>query len=451
MGLGLFGGGVGAARFWSELGAEVTVTDLRDEKILAPSLELLKDTSCRFVLGEHREEDFRKADMVIVNPAVKPDNKFLRLARNAGASLMTEIGLLFRLSTSPMLAVTGSNGKSTTTALLGAMLKNHDDGTLTGGNIGGSLLSELKDHRPTSPLVLELSSFQLHYLKSQKVSPHIAIVTNLSPNHLDWHRTTLQYYEAKRNIVSFQKPDDWAVLNVEDPVLAEWAKSCPGKVMAVSRADNGCENACYYKDDEIHLRLDGNDLPLCDLREFKLPGEHNRQNALQATAAAYLYAKDSAAITRGLREFSALPHRQEIVCVADGITFINDSIATTPESAICALESYAQPVALIAGGYDKGSSFDLLGEAIAHKTCALVLIGDTAEKIGVSVAAALEKSGKSLPVHHAGTDFEAAVKTAKSLCPPGGIVLLSPACASYGMFTNFQQRGEIFREISGRA
>jgi len=447
MGLGLFGGGVGAARFWRELGSEVTVTDLRSAETLAPSLAQIADLGCRLVLGEHREEDFKGRDLVVVNPAVKPDNKYVRLARSAGADIVTEVGLVFRLARSPVLGVTGSNGKSTTTAILGAMLAQHDPRTLVGGNLGGSLLPAMKEHVPSAPIVLELSSFQLHYLKPQATSPAIAVITNLSPNHLDWHGTVLRYYEDKRLILRFQTADDTAVLNAEDPTLAAWAEACAARVISVARTDPQTPHACFLRGESaIVMRLDGEETALGPIAALRIPGRHNVINALLAAAAAFAYSRDPRAIRQGLAGFQGLPHRLEHVGTVDGVRFINDSIATTPESAICALDAFAGPKVIIAGGYDKGIPMDAFGSAIREKAHAVILVG----QMSAALRGAIEAQASDrplLPILDAGVDFESAVRLAKEACPAGGTVLLSPACASYDMFTNFEERGDRFRAL----
>jgi len=458
MGLGLFGGGVGAARFWSELGAEVTVTDLRTADELAPSLAALRGTTCRFVLGEHREEDFRRCDLVVVNPAVRPDDRLLRLARSCGARITTEIGLVWRLATGPILAVTGTAGKSTAVSLLGAMVKAFDPRTLVGGNLGGSLLPELKRHPPSAPIVLELSSFQLHYLKPQRIAPEVAVVTNLSPNHLDWHGTVLRYYEDKRNILRYQHPKQWAILNTEDATLRQWAAEAPSRVIYVSPADPQTSDACFVSgmrpDDEmpppdaaILLRLQGEERELAEISALKLRGPHNLINALQAAAAAYVFCREPRAVLAGLASFGGLPHRLEEIAVWRGIKFINDSKATTPEATILALRSVGCPVVLIAGGSNKGSSFASLGEAIIRYARAVVLLGDTAAQIKSAILRAAEAAALPPPIYEVGFDFEAAVRKAVETCPAGGAVLLSPACASFDMFTNYEARGERFRAI----
>ncbi len=456
MGLGLFGGGVGAARFWSELGAEVTVTDLRTAEELAPSVTALEGTNCRFILGEHREEDFRRCDLVVVNPAVRPDNRLLRLARSCGARITTEIGLVWRLASGPILAVTGTAGKSTTVSLLGAMIKAFDPRTLVGGNLGGSLLPEIKRHPPSAPIVLELSSFQLHYLKPQRIAPEVAVVTNLAPNHLDWHGTALRYYEDKRNIIRYQQPTQWAVLNAEDVALRQWAAEAPARVIYVGRSDPERADACFVSgmlaDDQtpphgahIIMRLQGDEQPLAEVSALRLRGPHNLLNALQAAAAAYVFCRAPRAVLAGLTAFGGLPHRLEEIATWRGIKFINDSKATTPEATILALRSFAGAVVLIAGGSDKGASFAALGAAIAKYAAAVVLLGDTAARIKAEI---LRAAGEvAPPIYEEGDDFAGAVRKAAEACPAGGVVLLSPACASFDMFANYESRGERFREI----
>lgn len=232
MGLGLFGGGAGAARFFAERGAQVTVTDKRTEQVLHASIEALNDLPIRFVLGRHDDADFASADIVVVNPGVPDDSPHVKMAREAGARVEREMNLLFKLTpNNPKLAITGSNGKSTTTALLGEMLRLSDPRTLVGGNLGRSLLCDTANLKPGAPLVLELSSFMLDGMRELQESPHIAVVTNLSPNHLDRHITLENYYNAKKAILEYQSPDDVAVLNADDPEVSNWGAHTPGHVV----------------------------------------------------------------------------------------------------------------------------------------------------------------------------------------------------------------------------
>jgi UDP-N-acetylmuramoylalanine--D-glutamate ligase len=442
MGLGLFGGGVGAARFWANLGSRVTVTDLRGREELEPSLRKLEGLGCTFVLGGHRQEDFIHADLVVVNPAVKPDNRFVTLAREHGAKITTEVGTLLRLVHGPLFAVTGSNGKSTTTALLGAVMQRAEPATLVGGNIGGSLLDAVREHRPSAPVVLELSSFQLHYLREQRRSPNIAVITNLSPNHLDWHRSLEAYYDDKRTILRYQFPEDAAVLNAADPILRSWADTCRQRVCLFSVEEPDWPNAVFVRDGTVVVRLGGLEKDAFPVEALGLPGRHNLENALAATGAAYLYLHSTSFFEEAFASFRGLPDRIELVGEKRGIRFFNDSIATTPEAAIAALQALEGPIVLIAGGYDKGADFGELGRVIAERAEASVLLGETAE----AIREAVRDAGQGAAVVRV-ESFEDALERAVELCPRGGAVLLSPGCASYGLFRNYQERGERFRAL----
>ena len=458
MGLGRFGGGAGAARYFARLGAEVTVTDMADAGRLAASVAMLDGLGVRFVLGGHRPEDFTQADLVVANQAVRPDNPFLILARDAGVPITTETGLALSLNRSPWLAVTGSSGKSTTAALLAAMLQAHDPAVLFGGNIGGDLVSRVEDRPEASPLVVELSSFQLTYIAEDFAAgrvtpPFAAAVTNITPNHLDWHRDMAEYAGAKRVLINHQTCDDWTILNVEDPMLREWADAAPARVVRCSVADPGHPDACFANDGSVVLRLGGDEVLRLSLDRFNLFGRHNIQNALEAAATAYVACRDAGAIGKGFSAFSGLPHRLEKVGEVDGRLFVNDSKSTTPEAAITALAAIDAPKVLIAGGYDKHSPFEEFGAAIQERAAGLVLLGVAGPRLREAVLAAADRRPAAmgdLPVADGGDDFAGAVTAAWRMTPPGGVVLLSPGCASYGMFVNYEERGARFREIAGR-
>lgn len=449
MGLGLFGGGVGAARYFAEHGAQVTVTDKRGEKDLAPSIQALQNLPIRYVLGRHDVTDFRGADIVVVNPGVPSDSPLVCMARGAGALIEREINLLFKLTPrNPKLAITGSNGKSTTTALLGEMVALAEPSVLVGGNLGKSLLSDTDSLRPGVPIVLELSSFMLEGMREIEISPHVAVVTNLSPNHLDRHRTIQNYYEAKRTILSFQNEDDYAILNADDPEVAAWGEKAKGRVIWMSCEGEPEGDAAFVHDSRLVVRIDGEEEVVATQQLLRLPGKHNLGNALMASAAAMAYGVKPWQIAEALSSFSGLPHRLESVARSPrNVTYYNDSIATTPESAICALDSFDTPMTLIAGGYDKGTSFEELGWAIARKARRAILIGRTAAKIEEAVVRASRELRRGPQILHA-QDLEEASRLASEGALPNEVILLSPACASYDMFRNFQERGESFRRLA---
>ena len=451
MGLGLFGGGVGAARFFAENGAKVTVTDTRSEEDLKPSIAALMNLPIRYVLGRHDAGDFRGTDIVMVNPGVSEDNPLVTMARGAGAVIERSINLLFKLTPkNPKLGVTGSNGKSTTTALLGDMLRLLDARTVVGGNIGKCLLGEALTLPPGAPVVLELSSFMLEGMRELRTSPNISIVTNFSPNHLDRHCSMENYATAKQTIIEFQKPGDVAVLNADDPALAKWENLTKARVIKFSIHEQPEGDSAFLDGEKLVVRIDDMEEVVALRQTLRLPGSHNVANALAAAAAALAFGVRPWQIAESLATFNGLPHRLEMVARnSQSVTFYNDSIATTPESAICALASFHGPITLIAGGYDKGSPFDALGAAIAGKARRLILLGMTAAKIEEAVSRASRELLRGPQVLHA-RDLEHAMLLATEHALPGEVVLLSPACASYDMFRNFQERGELFRLLARR-
>ena len=456
MGLGRFGGGAGATRFFAKLGTRVIVTDLSNMEKLADSVATLSDLPVTFHLGSHHESDFINTDLVLANQSARPDHPLLAAARAAGIPVLTETGIALALNQSPWLGVTGSSGKSTTASLLAAMLKMRDKDALFGGNIGGDLLTRVNDHPAASPLAAELSSYQLIHIGPQLANgdirpPCVAIVTNITPNHLDWHHGFDEYAESKRNLLRHQGKNDWAVLNILDPILADWAKDAPGRVISCSYDDPGANDSCFLHDDRITLRLDAQNVLSLPLTHLRIKGRHNIMNAMQAAAAAFVFFRDAEAVLAGAAGFTGLPHRLETIAKAKGKTFINDSKSTTPESAILALTLLDGPIALIAGGYDKLSPFDKLAATIQREAAALVLVGDSAERLKAAVEIAEAERPAALgqlPIVVCDADFDLAVHEAIRLCPSGGTVLLSPACASWGMFNDFEERGERFRDLA---
>ncbi len=463
MGLGLFGGGVGVTRFLVRQGAQVTVTDLKSPSELSKSIKLLDGLQVQYRLGKHREADFKDIDMLVVNPAVPKNSPFLQIAMGNNILLETEMNIFFKLCPAPITGVTGSNGKSTTTSLLSSMLRSTGRKTWMGGNIGYSLLEHIEEIKPNDYVVLELSNFQLEALQFARLSPHIGIVTNIAPNHLDRHNSLQEYINAKKGILRHQKPDDYIILNYDDPELRNWAKDCVGKVVWFSANRNsefGMRNSESKK--EIFF------IPHSALRTPHLPGIHNIQNILAAaTAASILGAKD-AHIAEGLSSFTGLEHRLEFVSEIGGVRYYNDSKATTPEAAIAAINAFNAPIVLIAGGYDKGTSFDRFAEECAKRAKCVILIGKTAQKIASlikekSAPFVIARSESDEAISRCGIASPSArndsievvfapslvdaVEKAKACAKAGDVVLLSPACASYDMFVNYEDRGRQFKKL----
>jgi UDP-N-acetylmuramoylalanine--D-glutamate ligase len=444
MGLGLFSGGVETVKFLVARGAEVTVTDLKNEETLAPSISQISSLPVRTVFGRHEKEDFTGADCVVVSPAVPDSSEYLAAAREAGVELTTEINIFFELCPARILGVTGSNGKTTAAHLAAEMLKRSPTPTLLGGNIGRSLINKLDSITSSHAVVLELSSFQLERLRWVEKSPHLSLITNLTPNHLDRHKTMHAYRKAKQAILDYQGKDDYAVLNLEDPEFEHWEACASGKAgeMLYFATHHHVPSGARLRGDVLELVYRSMPMPICRRDEVALPGLFNISNALGAAAAAFCFGAKPEHMAEALKSFRGIPHRLEFILEHAGVKYYNDSIATNPESTIAALSAFDVPITLIAGGYDKKLPFDELGRVITARVATLILVGDTSEKIERAVASA----GGGPRVVKCAT-FEAAVETAISLSSAPGVVLLSPACASYDMFDNFQQRGNLFKEI----
>lgn len=451
MGLGQFGGGAGAVNFLLRQGALVTLTDLRSEDQLRDSLTSIpREQLAGLVLGEHRAEDFEAAQAVIVNPAVKPGNRFVEMARAAGAELSSEMNLFWEACAARKIVVTGSVGKSTTATLIHLLLRSLRVNTALGGNIGVSLLPQVEEFSSTDWVVLELSSFQLQQLQMLRPNPQISVVTNLHPNHLDWHGTLEDYRVAKQVALRWQSPAHFAVLNADDTDVVRW----PGAGGRANFGSDSASNLCVRTLTtgwQVTSPVSGWQVPL-EAVPLALQPEHMRGNVAAALAAlecvrrlddgvaAFPHEQLSERIAIGLREFSPLPHRMNDVAVISGRRFINDSKATTPEATIAAMRSLKQPVWLIAGGKDKGVSLHMLAAA-ANQCRGVVVLGETGESLRTQLATEGQHN-----VHRAGGLAEA-VHWCWEHSAPGDAILLSPACASEAPYANYERRGDAFIEI----
>jgi len=437
MGLGRFGGGVDCAEFAARAGAKVTVTDSAAAEQLSDSIDKLKEfPDIEFHLGMHDPADFMQADIIIVNPAVPSDNEFLEIARRNNKFITSQINIFFELCPAQIIGITGANGKSTTTALTAHLLKATMDerqgmrDIWLSGNIGNQpLLTILDKIKADDLVVLELSSFQLEQLAQIAKAPKVALLTNLTPNHLDRHVTFENYCAAKENIFKYQKLNDKvpavSIFNSEDKIAAEWFEKY--------RKDSG----------RICIRFSTEDVSQ-DIREsFTLPGLANLSNLAAAIAISRHFGLDDEHIKKSLPEFKPLPHRLEFIAEINGVSWYSDSIATTPQSAIAALEAFDKPKIIIAGGYDKNLPFDELGQKIAANAKTAVLLGQTASKIASAIQL-FPQAGTKIQVVNS---LSEAVQSAAHFAEPGDVVLLSPACASYDMFENFQHRGQEFTKL----
>ncbi|MCU0726324.1 MAG: UDP-N-acetylmuramoyl-L-alanine--D-glutamate ligase [Planctomycetes bacterium] len=434
MGLGHFSGGVETVRWLAARGADVTLTDLKGPTELGPSLAEIAGLPVRLALGRHDEEDFRRADLVVASPAVPPENRFLCLAADAGVPLMTELSLTMRLLEGRIVWVTGTCGKSTTTALLGAILSASGVPCRVGGNIGRALLNEAERTTPEETIVLEVSSFQLEWMARDGVRPDYAVVTNVTPNHLDRHGTFEAYLEAKAAALPAPGP---AVLNLDDPACRDrLAPRCPGPVHLVS-ALREPDRGAFLRGGDAVLRSEGGEEILFSLEDLALLGDFNRLNALEAALAARLLGASAAAVAPALRAFRSLPHRLEDLGARRGVRGIDDSKATTPEASERALRALEVGIVLIAGGFERGGDLSSFAAAIRERVRGLVLLGASAERLSAAV-------GGDLPRVRVET-IEEAVAAGLSLARPGDVLLLSPGHASWDMFESYEERGDRFR------
>ncbi len=451
--VGLGVSNLAVVRFLLRAGARVTAFDQKGPEELGERYLSLAGEPMEWVLGPgYLQELAARADRwerVFLTPGMRKDLPELEALRRAGVPLDSEVGLFLRYCRATVAGVTGSAGKTTTTTLLGRMLEAAGRRVFVGGNIGRPLLPLVGEIGPGDLVVLELSSFQLQMLDQ---SPHVGVFLNVRPNHLDVHASFEEYFEAKKNVFRFQGAGDTAVLNAEDPLVAGCAAAAPGRVAWFGRAGEVAPGA-FLRGDQVVLRgvepvLEGaREEAVGRAGDVRLPGAHNLANALAALAAAAALGADPRRAWAAARAFGGVEHRLELVRELDGVSFYNDSIATAPDRTIAALESFARPVVLIAGGYDKKIPFDELGERIVERVRVLVLLGRTAPKIRAAVEAAAARRGVGGPEVLAAADLREAVSLAASAARPGDVVLLSPACASYDMFRNYEERGRLFKEL----
>jgi len=425
------------------LGADITAFDKSDETKLKTTLEAFKDMDIKYSLGEGYLDNLGGFDLLFRTPGMRYDIPQILAAKEEGTEITSEMEVFFELCPAQIFAVTGSDGKTTTTTLIYNMLKEQGYNCWLGGNIGIPLLSKIDEIKDTDKVVLELSSFQLHTMTK---SPHIAVVTNVSPNHLDIHKSMDEYVFAKKNIFTHQSARDKLVLNFDNDITRGFANEAQGKVVYFSRKSN-LEQGAMLRDDMLIYKDGESVTEIVKANDIIIPGVHNIENFLAATAAVVDYV-DSDIIKRVATTFTGVEHRIELVRELNGIKFYNDSIASSPTRTIAGLNSFKDKVILIAGGYDKKIPYDDLGPVIAEKVKCLVLIGQTAPKIEKALKDETERTekGSDIPLYKC-SSLEEAVQTAYSIASSGDIITLSPASASFDMFKSFEERGNKFKEI----
>jgi UDP-N-acetylmuramoylalanine--D-glutamate ligase len=421
-------------------GISVTACDKNRREAFGPLADELEGLGAELKLGEGYLDGLDQ-DIIFRSPGIRPDIPPFLAAQEKGSLLTSEMEVFFQVCPCKIIAVTGSDGKTTTTTLISEMLKNAGYTVHLGGNIGKPLLSEAGDMKPEDMVVLELSSFQLMTLSA---SPDIAVFTNLSPNHLDIHKSMEEYAQAKENIFSHQGKEGVAIFNRDNDLTYAMAAKAPGKIRFFSRRQK-VEEGVYAADDMITVSLDGQVRDLFSPQRILIPGLHNVENYLAAIAAVQGLVPDDV-ILHTAETFPGVEHRIELVRTLRGVKYYNDSIASSPTRTIAGLRSFKQKVILIAGGYDKHIPFDVLGPEVLTHVKTLVLTGHTADKIYDAVVSAPGYAESGLPILRE-DDFQQAVLAAHNAAQEGDIVILSPACASFDHFKNFAQRGQTFKDI----
>jgi UDP-N-acetylmuramoylalanine--D-glutamate ligase len=434
--VGLANTGLAAARFLASRGYRVTISEQRKITEVKGAFQELSNLDIQWEFGGHREKTFLDKDWILVSPGVPMDIQPLLKAKSHGIPILSDIELAYRLTDSPIIAITGTNGKTTTTTLLGKILNTNGKKAFVGGNIGTPILNALDQDIDYDFWVAEVSSFQLEGVIN--FSPHIAIILNLTPDHLDRYSDIKDYQEAKARILKLQNSKDYAILNAHDPWVSGLAKKCSAQVflfdyeMPVSKGAEIIEG-------HIIIHDQCNQVDLGVVEEMGLTGNHNIENMMAASLAAYLAGASQESIRVTLREFKGLPHRLEKVTNMRGVQFINDSKGTNVGSVIKALESVNAPIILIAGGKDKGGDFNILSQLVKEKVRATFLIGEAKAKIANALGAYTEIITSD--------NLRSAVHDAYRMAKSGYTVLFSPGCASFDMFKDYKDRGEKFKQI----
>ena len=430
--------GIGAAGLLEERGASVTLYDGNDKLDVEEIRGKMKDgAKADIVLGEFPEELLGKLDLVIISPGVPTDLPIVNRMREADIPVVGEIELAYELGKGEVLAITGTNGKTTTTALLGEIMKAIYDSAFVVGNIGIPYTNVVDETRDDSVIVAEMSSFQLESIVDFR--PRVSAILNITPDHLNRHHTMEAYIQAKKNVAINQTAEDTCVLNYEDEVLREFGETLQTKVLYFS-SKRKLDKGIYLEDGNIIYR-NPDECLVCNVKELKLLGVHNYENVMAAVAMAAAYGVPMDSIRKTIKEFTGVEHRIEFVAEKNGVAYYNDSKGTNPDAAIRGIQAMNRPTYLIGGGYDKQSEYKEWIESFDGKVKKLLLIGQTREKI----AKEAEECGFT-DIMLLDT-FEDAVLTAAKLAEPGEAVLLSPACASWGMFKNYEERGDKFKEI----
>ncbi len=431
--------GIGAARLLLNAGAEVILYDGNtglDRGAIREKLDNAENLTV--VLGELTPETAKRCKACVISPGIPLTAPFVQVLRDCGVPVWSEIELAYRFSKGRLAAITGTNGKTTTTALVGEILAAYFDSSFVVGNIGVPYTEKAPEMREDSVTVAEVSSFQLETIVS--FHPTVSAITNITPDHLNRHLTMENYIAVKESITKNQSPDEVCVLNYEDKALRAFGEKLNRRVIFFS-SERQLEEGLFIRGGRIIFRHDGAEEDIVGTDELNILGRHNHENAMTAVAVAWALGVPLPVIRRVLRQFQPVEHRIEFVTNRAGVAYYNDSKGTNPDAAIQAVKAMVKPTVLIAGGYDKGSDYDEWIASFGKTVKALVLLGQTADKI----EAAARRAGFERILR--AQSMEEAVKLSAAEAVSGDAVLLSPACASWGMFTNYEERGRIFKEL----
>ena len=433
--VGLGKSGVASALFLAERGAKVAVSDAKSQEQLREEIPLLLDHGISVETGQHGERTFRDQDLIVVSPGVPFDVPQLVHARELGVPVIGEVELAAQFLKGHIVAITGSNGKTTTTTLAGEIIAAGGRRALVGGNIGTPAITFVDRARGDTWVVLEISSFQLETIET--FHPHIAVVLNVTPDHLDRHYTFENYAAAKARIFENQAAGDLAVLNADNEPCVAMAMKAKAQVRWFSRLKE-VESGAFVSGDKIVWTDDSGVREVMPIREIGLKGAHNVENVLAAVCVGMLAGVEPEQIRRAVAEFKAVEHRLEYVATVGGVEYYNDSKATNVDATIKALESFAGGIHLILGGKDKGSDYSVLNDLLRERVKRVYTIGAAAAKI--------ESQARGAEIVSAGT-LDAAVRRASEAAAPGEIVLLAPACASFDQFDSYEHRGRVFKDL----
>jgi UDP-N-acetylmuramoylalanine--D-glutamate ligase len=439
--VGLGKSGVASALFLKAKGARVTVSDTKPQDQLKDEIPVLLDQGIAVETGGHGERTFGGQDLIVVSPGVPTDAPPLMQARALGGNVIGEIELAAQFFPGRIVAITGSNGKTTTTTLAGEVVAAGGIRVVVGGNIGTPAISLVEGATANTIAVWEVSSFQLETI--QTFRPQIAVVLNITPDHLDRHRTFTAYTDAKARILENQQGEDFAVLNADDLTCVELASRTRAQVFWFSRTREVKQGA-FVHNGRIFFRDHSGQKEIMHVSEIPLKGAHNVENVLAAVCVGALLRCEPDRIRKTVRDFKAVEHRLEHVATIRGVDYYNDSKATNVDATIKALESFPANIHLILGGKDKGSDYTVLNDLLRERVKRVYTIGAAAAKIESQIASS--KSGGAAEIDHAET-LEKAIRRAAEAATPGDIVLLAPACASFDQFRNYEHRGKVFKEV----